>query len=75
MIQFLLAVFEKRVAWSQNALVHWEFDPFPVTGEDLFAVGMKQGKAMGDVLRQLKDAWADSGYVATKEELMALVVV
>jgi len=70
-----LAAFEKRDEWSQNALVHWEFDPFPVTGEDLFAVGMKQGKAMGDVLRQLKDAWADSGYVATKEELMALVVV
>ena len=70
-----LAAMEGRDAWSQNALVHWHFDPFPVTGEDLFAVGMQQGKAMGDMLRKLKNDWADSGYVATKEELMALVVV
>ena len=70
-----LAAMEGRDAWSQAALVYWHFDPFPVTGEDLFAVGMKQGKAMGDVLRNLKNAWADSGYVATKEELMAQVVV
>jgi tRNA nucleotidyltransferase (CCA-adding enzyme) len=70
-----LAAMESRDAWSQNALVHWHFDPFPVTGADLFAIGMKQGKAMGDVLRKLKYDWADSGYVATKEELLALVVV
>ena len=70
-----LAAMEGRDAWSQHALVHWHFDPFPVTGEDLFAVGMQQGKAMGDVLRKLKNDWADSGYVATKEELLALVVV
>jgi len=70
-----LAAMEGRDAWSQNALVHWHFDPFPVTGDDLFAIGMKQGKAMGDVLLKLKYDWADSGYVATKEELLALVVV
>lgn len=70
-----LAAIEGRDAWSQAALVYWHFDPFPVNGEDLMQAGVQAGPNMGKVLRKLKDAWADSGYVATKEELMALVVV
>ena len=70
-----LAAIEKRDAWSQNALVHWEFDPFPVTGNDLIAMGMKQGKDLGAMLHKLKNAWADSGYVATKDELLSGVVL
>lgn len=70
-----LAAIENRDAWSQNALVHWEFDPFPVSGNDLIAMGMKPGKDLGAMLYKLKNAWADSGYVATKEELLSGVVV
>lgn len=70
-----LAAIEERDAWSQNALVHWEFDPFPVNGEDLMQAGVQAGPNMGKVLRKLKDAWADSGYVATREDLLAMVVV
>lgn len=68
-----LAKLEGRDAWSQNALVHWEFAPFPVTGTDLIAAGMKPGKDMGKVIAAMKGAWADSGYVATKEGLMKMV--
>lgn len=67
-----LAALEGRDEWSRNALVHWEFPPFPVDGNDLLALGMK-GKAVGNTLRSLKEAWADSGYKATKQELMRTV--
>lgn len=64
-----LAHLEDRDEWSKNALVHWEFPPFPVDGNDLLAAGMK-GKQIGETLRKLKDAWADSGYKADKQDLM-----
>lgn len=67
-----LAALEGRDEWSRNALVHWEFPPFPVDGNDLLALGMK-GKVIGNTLHRLKEAWADSGYKATKQELMAMV--
>lgn len=68
-----LAALEQRDAWEQNALVHWHFEPFPVTGHDLMAAGMKPGRAMGETLNKMRNAWADSGFVASKEELMRVV--
>jgi tRNA nucleotidyltransferase/poly(A) polymerase len=68
-----LAALENRDDWSKNALVHWEFPPFPVSGADLVAAGMKPSKAMGDMLRRMKDTWADSGYKASKQELMGML--
>lgn len=67
-----LAHLEDRDDWSKNALVHWEFPPFPVDGNDLLVLGMK-GKQIGETLRLLKDAWADSGYQASKKKLMGMV--
>lgn len=67
-----LAHLEDRDDWSKNALVHWEFPPFPVDGNDLLAAGMK-GKQIGETLRLLKDAWADSGYQYSKKKLMGMV--
>jgi tRNA nucleotidyltransferase (CCA-adding enzyme) len=68
-----LASLEERDAWEQNALVYWDFKPFPVDGNDLIARGCKPGPKMGILLNQLKDQWADSGYVATKEELLSKI--
>ncbi len=67
-----LAHLEDRDDWNKTALVNWEFTDFPVNGHDLMAMGLK-GPAVGAAMRQLKDAWADSGYVATKDELMKQV--
>ena len=64
---------EQRDGWEQNALAFWEFAPFPVTGNDLIASGVKPGMAMGVMLRDLKEAWFRSGYSASKEELMVNV--
>lgn len=68
-----LAHLEDRDDWSKNALVNWHFDPFPVTGNDLIAAGFKQGKEVGQTLTKLKNLWADSGFAATKDELMKAV--
>lgn len=68
-----LAALEQRDGWEQNALAFWEFAPFPVTGNDLIASGVKPGMAMGVMLRDLKEAWFRSGYSASKEELMVNV--
>jgi poly(A) polymerase len=48
---------------------------FPVTGYDLIKMGMKPGPQYGVVINKLKEIWADSGYTATKEQLLANVQV
>jgi tRNA nucleotidyltransferase (CCA-adding enzyme) len=68
-----LAAFERRDGWEQNALAYWEFPPFPINGNDLIAIGINPGFQMGVMLRDLKDAWAKSGYSATKEDLIAAI--
>jgi tRNA nucleotidyltransferase/poly(A) polymerase len=70
-----LAAIERRDGWEQNAMAEWMFDPFPVDGNDLIAMGIKPGMIMGTIIRDLKEAWAISGYSATKDELLALVTV
>ena len=49
------------------------FDPptFPVAGADLKAVGVEQGPAMGEALERLRRIWADSGFVMSRENLIA----
>lgn len=51
----------------------WEVPLFPVTGEDLMQRGMKQGKALGDALKQLEKQWEDSDYTLTKDGLLKLL--
>ena len=50
----------------------WEVPAFPVTGDDLTAAGVKPGPEMGQILKRLRAEWRDSGYTATKTNLMAL---
>lgn len=52
-------------------LAAWQPPPFPVGGQDLLALGMKPGPALGQALRALKEAWAASHYTLTREELLA----
>lgn len=68
-----LAALENRDSWEQNALAQWVFEPFPVNGNDLMALGIKPGFAMGVMLSQLKEDWGQSGFSATKEELLDIV--
>ncbi len=48
----------------------WRIPEFPVTGEDLIAHGLKPGKEMGQILKQLEQDWEEKGYALTKGELV-----
>ena len=51
----------------------WNVPEFPLTAADLLARGFAQGKALGDALRMLEEAWAHSDYHLGKTELLALL--
>jgi tRNA nucleotidyltransferase (CCA-adding enzyme) len=51
----------------------WEVPTFPVKGVDLIKAGIKPGPQMGEKLREMKKAWADSFYSRTKDSLMKMI--
>ncbi len=51
----------------------WDIPHFPVTGKDLLALGIPEGKRMGELLAKLDEAWEMSDYTLTKEALLARV--
>jgi poly(A) polymerase len=51
----------------------WAIPDLPVSGADLIAAGMEPGPALGAELARLEDWWVASGFMATKEELLARV--
>lgn len=51
----------------------WKIPIFPVKGADLAALGMQEGKAMGDMLRELESDWEQSDYQLTRDTLLAKV--
>lgn len=57
----------REVDYYKNVVV----PVFPVTGEDLAAIGVERGSAMGHHLKEMKTAWMDSNYVMTRDELLA----
>jgi hypothetical protein len=59
-----------RVA-EADTLVGWVTPKFPVSGADLMALGMKQGKELGDALKSMKERWKRSDFQLSKDELMA----
>ena len=48
---------------------------FPVTANDLLALGMTEGKALGEALSALEKTWEQSDYTLTKEALLASVTI
>ena len=43
---------------------------FPLTGDDLLALGIKPGKNMGILLSKLKEKWLISNFSLSKRELL-----
>lgn len=70
-----LAALQNLSAMEMAMLDAWTVPEFPVTGYDLIKMGMKPGPQYGVVINKLKEIWADSGYTATKEQLLANVQV
>jgi poly(A) polymerase len=48
----------------------WEIPAFPVTGDDLIALGIRPGQKLGATLAELEAAWEESGYELNKEALL-----
>lgn len=44
----------------------WTAPPFPVSGEDAKAVGVEEGPAIGQVLREVEDWWIDEDFPADR---------
>lgn len=51
----------------------WHIPVFPVTGDDLKALGMEEGKELGELLAELEGRWEASDYTLGKEELLKWV--
>lgn len=54
-----------------QAISAWSIPERPISGKDLLGIGHKPGKAMGDLLNTLTDAWVRSDYRATRDDLLA----
>jgi tRNA nucleotidyltransferase/poly(A) polymerase len=58
--------FSKLLAVADN----WQRPMFPLTGADLKALGVREGAALGALLRRLEDCWIDSGFVLRRDALI-----
>jgi poly(A) polymerase len=52
---------------------NWQAPLMPVTGADLIAKGIAQGKELGQKLKELETAWEKSDYKLGREELLAAI--
>ncbi len=52
----------------------WEKPGFPLGGDDLIALGMAPGKAMGDTLARLERDWVQSGFRLDRAALLLAAV-
>lgn len=48
----------------------WDVPVFPVRGADLLDSGMKPGKEVGTKLSAMRDAWMESGFTLSKDDLL-----
>ena len=48
----------------------WSPPPFPVTGEEIKALGVPEGPKVGEVRRALKQWWIDGDFTATKAQAL-----
>lgn len=55
---------------TAEKILTWQVPAFPVTGKDLKESGYSQGKALGQVLKSLKEAWIVSEYTKDKDTLL-----
>ena len=62
-----------RLAEAARMLGSLVIPPFPISGADLVALGMKKGPELGAELRRLERVWIDSGFALDQARLLAEV--
>ncbi len=63
---------DTRWGYAAALAASWRRPVFPVSGEDLIALGMRPGLAMGTLLRDLEERWISSGFAVNREALLKL---
>jgi tRNA nucleotidyltransferase/poly(A) polymerase len=51
-------------------LEKWKRPVFPIGGDDLRGLGLKQGKGVGELLAALESDWIDTGFTLDRDALM-----
>lgn len=54
-------------------LRHWTVPPCPLAGADLKQAGIPEGRALGRVMTELRQLWADSAFQMSREQLLEQV--
>jgi tRNA nucleotidyltransferase/poly(A) polymerase len=49
----------------------WERPVFPLNGDDLRGLGIKQGKPVGELLAELESEWIEAGFIPDRDALLA----
>ena len=68
-----LAALRGMDGFDRAVLAEWEVPMFPVSGNDIIALGVGQGPKVGRILSDLKLFWAHNNYVLTKQDLLNTV--
>jgi poly(A) polymerase len=50
--------------------MHWDPPEFPLSGKDIATTGIKPGPAIGAALQALEEAWINSGFELTRDDLL-----
>lgn len=64
------ATYDKFISFSG-----WKVPEFPLAGRDLKAIGLKEGKEMGDALKAAEIWWEESDYLPDKLALLDYVKI
>jgi tRNA nucleotidyltransferase (CCA-adding enzyme) len=67
-----LAAIIQMDAFERAVLAEWPVPVFPVSGNDLLAAGLAPGPEFSRRIGIMKNRWADTGYTASKQDLMIL---
>ena len=65
-----LAALRGMDGFDRAVLSEWEVPVFPITGDDVIAMGVKQGPEVGKLLSSLKLYWAYNNYTPTRHDLL-----
>jgi poly(A) polymerase len=71
--RFVLAVLLKAQIPAEamiDSLLRWSPPEFPVKGQDLIEAGFDPGEEIGGILSRLEKIWVDSGFTASKDDLL-----
>lgn len=49
----------------------WSAKPLPISGDDVVALGIAPGPAVGAALKKAESAWIGSGFTASRDQLLA----